>query len=405
MESSDKSIQAELPMSTASLGDTAAQRLIGFLRRVTTSGAYLAEIDGLRFLAIFGVFAFHTGGYWLDRAGRTYPQMTTLDRFCAPFVGLGYYGVHLFFLISGFVLAMPFCRHAFAGGPPVSLGRYFLRRLTRLEPPYVVTMILFFIMMPVFAKGSWRDLLPHLIASLLYVHNIVYGYGSLINNNAWSLEVEVQFYVLAPILAGLLVLGPLTRRSVFTAAIIFFSLHKLWLADTFPTTILQYAQFFIAGMLLCDFWTNRWRETPRTPAGDLPGIIALPLFAWLNIRFWGSLATDVLNPWLFFSLAYSALLGSAHSRFLTHGWIPIIGGMCYSIYLLHARVLAFMIHGLMARLPMSGIFIADYVFLLITCGAAVLAVSAVFYMLVERPCMNPRWPSDLLQWLKQRRFW
>ena len=55
----------------------------------------------------------------------------------------GNYGVQLFFVISGFVLALPFASHYLCQTRAVSLRAYFLRRLTRLEPPYVLSMLLF----------------------------------------------------------------------------------------------------------------------------------------------------------------------------------------------------------------------------------------------------------------------
>lgn len=371
------------------------RRLLASLRRVTTSGAYIAEIDGLRFLAIFGVIAFHTAGYWVDRAGRGFSPANTVDKNVASLIGLGYYGVHLFFVISGFVLAMPFCNSAFRGSPEVRLRTYFTRRITRLEPPYVITMLVYFFMMPLFGKGSLADLFPHLIASLLYVHNIVFNAGSVINNNAWSLELEVQFYLLMPILACLLRAPATIRRAVFAGSVLFFSLHDRWLPPHFPVTILQYAQFFLCGILLCDLWTTRLQRTSKTRLFDVLGAASAVSFAWLNLSWWDSLTTDVLNPWLLMGFMASALRGRRLSSILSLGVLTTIGGMCYTIYLLHARVIAAVIHGLLVRMPSTGAFMSDYLIVLGGCSAAIFAVSTVFFLLVEKPCMNPHWPSDL----------
>jgi peptidoglycan/LPS O-acetylase OafA/YrhL len=371
-------------------------------RRMTTSGRYLAEIDGLRFIAIAAVVAVHVLGYWLGRSGRSYPSMSSLDRGLESFALLGFYGVHLFFMISGFVLAMPFCKHAFAGGKPVNLRNYFWRRVTRLEPPYIITMLTFFALMPFFGKGSWSDLWPHLLASLGYVHNIVYGKGSLINNNAWSLEIEIQFYLLMPIIAGALVLPPWPRRILLIALAFLLSLNKLWLSPDAPQSILQYGQYFLLGILFCDAWTSSWQALPRSVGADLPGLLAWPLFAWVNLQHAGILA-DIFNPWLIGLLFYAALLGRWHGRLLAFGPIPLIGGMCYSIYLLHARVLAAVVHGLLAKLPSLGSFTADYSLVLPLASLAVVAVSAVFFVLVEKPCMDPGWPTKALEWLRGSR--
>jgi peptidoglycan/LPS O-acetylase OafA/YrhL len=377
-------------------------RMIPQLRRITTRGNYIPEIDGLRFIAIMAVVAVHIGGYWMVRAGRTYPAMSPLDADLYSVLQLGGYGVHLFFIISGFVLAMPFCKHAFAGGKPVNLGRYFWRRVTRLEPPYVVSMLGFFLLMPFFGKGSWAELWPHLLASLTYTHNLVYGEGSLINNAAWSLEVEIQFYLLMPLIASLLWLQKPIRQLVFGAAILLFSLYSLWVPDHWPKSILQYAQYFLMGILLCDLWTRVWQSTRRRYRDDLPGLMSWPLFMAVNLREPG-VVSDLLNPWIMSALFFSALCGRVHGRILSLPLLTIVGGMCYSIYLLHGRVLATLIHGGLAKLVSFGSFTADYVATAAICLPAVIAVSTVFFVLVERPCMSPDWPTRLAAWIRRRR--
>ncbi len=373
-------------------------RFMRLFQRVTTSGGYIPEIDGLRFVAIMPVVAFHLWGYWGRIEQRPYPNPGPLDYVLNFLVSLGHYGVHLFFMISGFVLATPFSRHAFEGAAAVDLRRYFWRRITRLEPPYVVSMVLFFLAAPLFAKGSWADLFPHLLASLAYVHELVYGTGSPINNNAWSLEIEVQFYLLMPLLALVLWLPTPWRRSLVVLAIVALSTHCLWLAPTAPRTIVQYGQFFLTGVLLNDCWTTGWRDKPRTTAADWLGIAAWPAFFAANI-FGSTLLVDILTPWAFAGLFFAALRGRWHSRILSYGAIPLIGGMCYSIYLLHARVIAITVHAVGRLIPDMGTFVADFTLAFAACCATVLFVSGSFFLLIERPCMGPQWPQHAYAWL------
>jgi peptidoglycan/LPS O-acetylase OafA/YrhL len=373
-------------------------RLSGLFRRVTTSGHYTPEIDGLRFVAIMPVVAFHLWGYWGRIEQRPYPDPGPLDYVLTFLVSLGHYGVHLFFMISGFVLATPFSKHALEGGPAVDLRRYFWRRITRLEPPYVVSMLVFFLVAPLAAKGSWSDLFPHLLASLGYVHELVYGTGSPINNNAWSLEVEVQFYLLMPLLAAVLWLPPAVRRSLLVLAIAVLSTNSAWLSPTAPRTIIQYGQFFLTGVLLNDFWTTGWRDKARTTTGDWPGVAAWPLFFATNILGSG-LFVDVVAPWMIAGLFYSALRGRWHSMILSYGVIPLIGGMCYSIYLLHARVIALTVHAFGGAIPHTGSFAGDFTIAFAVCATTVLLVSGCFFLLIEKPCMAPDWPQKAYRWL------
>jgi peptidoglycan/LPS O-acetylase OafA/YrhL len=55
-------------------------------------------------------------------------------------------GVKVFFAISGFVLALPFLIYDFGlSNNPIQLKSYFKRRLTRLEPPFILTLFFFYL--------------------------------------------------------------------------------------------------------------------------------------------------------------------------------------------------------------------------------------------------------------------
>src|SRR5579883_2503419 len=115
-------------------------RLTQRLSRVTSSGRYVPELDGLRFVAI-GLVVWQHVQQHID--AREDAQHRTLD-FVSAFVQNMRIGVELFFVISGFILGLPFAMHFVRGDRKVDLKKYFLRRLTRLEPPYVIAMIAFF---------------------------------------------------------------------------------------------------------------------------------------------------------------------------------------------------------------------------------------------------------------------
>ena len=90
---------------------------------------------------------------------------------------------------------------------PLRFRAYYLRRIRRIEPPYLINLAVCFAIIWLINPG--RSLfVPHLVASLFYGHTLVYGDYSWINSVSWSLEVEAQFYLLMPALACLF-----TRRS------------------------------------------------------------------------------------------------------------------------------------------------------------------------------------------------
>src|SRR5438552_4327303 len=167
-------------------------------RRITTQKRFIPQIDGLRFVAISSVVFFHLYAS-LNHGGAV--QNAAFDPVSVGI--LSKRGVELFFAISGFILGVPFASVYLRGAPKINLKQYFLRRLTRLEPPYILSLLIWAGILLVVAHQSGREILPHLLASMAYLHNLIYNGDSTINVVAWSLEVEVQFYVLVPLLAGI----------------------------------------------------------------------------------------------------------------------------------------------------------------------------------------------------------
>src|SRR4051812_19030588 len=166
--------------------------LLRALSRVTSSGRYLPEVDGLRLLAISAVFLCHMNAYF----GRRSPAAVegpTAAVLHGALDSLGRFGVLLFFVVSGFILGVPFAAHRLCAREPVSLRAYYLRRLTRLEPPYLLVMTALLVPLRLVNHVRWAELLPHWVASCLYLHNVAYKGPSTINCVAWSLEIEVQF--------------------------------------------------------------------------------------------------------------------------------------------------------------------------------------------------------------------
>src|SRR5689334_17493534 len=173
-------------------------KLLQRFRRITYSTSYLPQIDGLRFLAIFSVVVIMHISHYLDE--RFFDRQILKDDYWKDFAFRGGAGVPLFFMISGFILSLPFAQWRLAQGKKISLRNYFLRRLTRLEPPYVIALVLLFVAQVwVLHQYSFGILLPHLLASIVYQHTLLFHSFSWVMPVAWSLEVEVQFYVLAPL--------------------------------------------------------------------------------------------------------------------------------------------------------------------------------------------------------------
>ena len=308
-------------------------------------------------------------------------------------------GVPLFFVISGFILSLPFAEAQFHLRKPVSLKSYFYRRVTRLEPPYLLCILLLFVLKIAAGRGTATDLLPSLIASSFYAHNFIFGRPSDINIVAWSLEIEIQFYILAPLLSLMFAIARNSvRRLVLVAAVLVTTaLSTLAMQHTrLEFSLLAYGQFFLAGFLLAEFHIHK-RTCGTTFLWD---------FVWtgcwlmlLGLLMYGADMIHWLGPWLILLLFVCAFQGTIANRLVTNQWIATIGGMCYSIYLLHNYVIAAV--GLATEhLARDSGFAFRIAVQLLIMTPVVLAISALYFRFIERPCMNPDW---IWRWSSQRR--
>jgi len=89
------------------------------LSRETSSGRFIPEMDGLRFAAIGMVVLFHLNGYLTVKSRLFYPTLPS--DWLAQAAYVGFHGVELFFVISGFILGLPFAVHHLKGNPAVCL--------------------------------------------------------------------------------------------------------------------------------------------------------------------------------------------------------------------------------------------------------------------------------------------
>jgi peptidoglycan/LPS O-acetylase OafA/YrhL len=373
------------------------------LRRITRDGRWIPEIDGLRFLAITSVVLFHLLGELLERSGHHLP----IEPRYAWLFGMirnGDRGVQLFFVISGVILAMPFARQYLVDAKEVSLKKYYLRRVTRLEPPYIVSVLLFTMMIALYSRGQLMEGYGwHALASLFYLHNLTYGGPSPVNPVTWSLEVEIQFYLLAPVVMQVFRLpGKMRRRVVMATGILGLGLAQLpfWGNQRFELSILYYLQYFLAGLLLADVFVLDLPEVRSSWIWDAAGIVGLAFMFEMPHEL---PASHVLMPFALALICMAVMRSFALRRVAANSWVAVTGGMCYSIYLIHFALMAALFkisqHLIVGRLD----FLGNYLLQLVVVGGLILLASVQFYIWVERPCMDPDWPSKFWQRLTGRR--
>ena len=363
-------------------------------KRVTSSGNYIPEIDGLRFVAITFVVIMHI----LRRIYAECPpvnttKITILDNgILSSFYKHGGIGVELFFVISGLILGMPFA-FRYHKNPKASypLRNYFIRRLTRLEPPYIIALVVFTLILLISHSQPLSVVGPRFLASLTYTSWLFFPQDKLplINGVFWSLEVEVLFYISAPFLAKIFKLPRFTSRTILIISIFcFITIDLLFNLRFFP--LLQYIQYFLIGFLLCDFFvTYKGVNLKSKWVALISYFMTVGILSVL-------LAFDFTEGYLMYIFPFLAccLYGMAlfvHSirQLFSFKFVPIIGGMCYSIYLIHTYIIA--VSSKLSFQIFKGDTLLGIIINICILIGLTLIISSVYFLVIEKPCMRHDW--------------
>ena len=367
-------------------------------RRVTTQSNYLAEVDGLRFVAIAWVFLFHI--YLSVTAHGSFSPPDSLSK---AFLCGGAFGVELFFFISGFILGLPFAEKyrqnpktspAFLN--PSQLLRFYARRLLRLSPPFFLSLVILAVGEAAMHKHSFAEMLPHFIAQIFYVHNLCYPNDApMISPVAWSLEIEMQFYLIAPLLASLLYrFSPRTQLILFPALVVSIPFCLLPYCILPFKALPAYLPYFIGGMGVATYRTNpsfillTRRISLHSSAWELVlGVILLLTIAFIPTT--SNFILSGLRPSLVFLFFLVILSAPSWKYALSKAWITTLGGMSYSIYLLHLATIA-ATEKIALHWAIGNAFLPNFLLQTLCCLPLTLIVSVIFYKFVEQPSMRMR---------------
>lgn len=277
---------------------------------------YQSRIDGLRFIAIF---------------------MVLLEHF-AMFIGrplsAGFYGVNLFFVISGFLITSILIKDK---NPFKKAYLNFLgRRSLRIFPIYYLTILLLYIIQT-----------PNINERILYLLTYTYNYQYTTLNFPsepyspfWSLSVEEQFYLFFPLVVLLL-----RKNRVFFLAIclLFFTVASLQLFfDLFSISKYNYMGLLtnMASLSLGAIGAGlRVKESMRNIfKGKLVEVLALALLVFVNV--FAPLHVQMivwafLNLFLVLKAYHFAFELNWLDKFLTNRKVVFVGRISYGIYLYH----------------------------------------------------------------------
>jgi len=161
-------------------------------QRLTLSlPSHIFALDGLRGCAIGLVLCHNTSILTVgpDLLGRLFSRVSSL----------GWVGVQLFFVLSGFLISRNLLLSQSSNG---YFRAFYARRILRIFPLYYATLIFFFVLLPCigYLPQAVKDDQPHQIWLWLFLSNWTewMGLGGLSLPHFWSLAVEEQFYLLWP---------------------------------------------------------------------------------------------------------------------------------------------------------------------------------------------------------------
>lgn len=173
-------------------------------------------LEGYRGLAAVLIVVYHVYQFMRSGPDAHYPYVGT--PWHVALVGLDSF-VGLFFVLSAFLLGLPYARAALAGERPTSARTFLFRRTVRIVPLYLVVVLVVWAARNRTLPGDWLELVEHLTFTQVFDNKrIFYTIGP-----AWSLAVEVHFYVLLALLAPAAVAlchkvtGPRRRVAVLFA--------------------------------------------------------------------------------------------------------------------------------------------------------------------------------------------
>lgn len=397
------------PLASPDMTRSPLRGRLAFLHRPAPSGGHvLPQLDALRGVAILAVFVQHLGDRFMPFVDGEVER--ALPRALAPWLLTvlhhAHWGVDLFFVLSGFSLAMGFVR-AFDRGAAVPARPFLIRRAARVLPGFYVALLVtlafhrFTFVMP----GFWKAVLAH---SLVLQGYVTPG-GIVIIGAAWSLTTEVHFYLLLPLLARpLLDRARGSRRFWFGAALVVAAwssralLHALVLEPGVRTELLEATQRrwitsrldeFVLGALAAAVHAEIARAGLAARAARFApvGIALATALLVIGFRLEGELYLEPRGSWPYaiIAVATAALVLAATLceglalRLVAPAPLCVAGVVSYGFFLYHQ--LAIGLVGSVLRAP-------GWLSLAANAAGALalsLAAGAASWVFVERPAM--RW--------------
>jgi peptidoglycan/LPS O-acetylase OafA/YrhL len=337
----------------------------------------IRALTGVRGVAAVVIVLYHFSDVHLYSGG-------VLQYFTIPH---GYIAVDLFFMLSGFVIALVY-RDAFSITPFANYLEFWIKRVARLYPAYLAIGVLYVVKIALGLSGdtlaqfSLYDVVGNILMLSgwgLHIHPVI--------GVAWAASAEMGSYVLAPLLIASIVRG----NAIFAVAGVALSLAAIraiavsGLGGSGPLDVTSGDSFYPLLRAIAGFALGQAIFRFSVSVRPLPMIfqdmfVALILVAICVVAV---ISADDLPIYVLFIplVAILSYDGRLARLLFANGPIYDIGLISYSIYLLHPLFVSFAVLGYRH----FGETRSSYIISMLICIAVIWILSKLSYRFVEMP--------------------
>jgi peptidoglycan/LPS O-acetylase OafA/YrhL len=372
-------------------------------------------LTGLRAFAACWVMLFHLNALVGPRTmfldlGFTQFEVTHLAT-------IGWVGVDIFFVLSGFLLTTHLLEARSAGPWPAVLRRYLVARIRRVIPAYWAQIAILFAVAVIATRAlpEWTAYIP---LNALMIHNLVQAASQAINPVYWTLPIEFGFYLALPLFLRLLVAlerAPLARRLALLALVvacvfaitwtyryIAFRMYSsspvntiVWATSQLPGSFDEFVLGSAAAAAMR--WRSLERGLPSARAREAlssaflvvgcAGLFGMMYFLHrIHAQYWSGhwaliVWHTIASGFIALGIAGIALAGRPAKAVFANPVAMFLGTVSYSIYLWHFPIALWIAHAI----GMQGMTLGRFSLVVVP---VVIVASALSYYVVERPFIH-----------------
>jgi peptidoglycan/LPS O-acetylase OafA/YrhL len=309
---------------------------------------------------------------------------------------IGWYGVDLFFVLSGFLMGSIILNHH---AEPGFLKSFYRRRAARIIPIYFLVVCATLWLAALARGNTWADQPFDAPVYLLFVTNLAmsfWGGGGEWLKPTWTLAVEEQFYLLLPLLIMCTPRRFLMSTLLGLCGLAILSRYALYEINPMAAlTLLPARMDLLLGGVVLAYVTHRFDLSRHLQVFRIVPLIAMVALLIVAVSSREHLF-PILNPTLlsvaFTSFLLAILLGAPEGQRFRSRLLGYFGQISYALYLVHQPVSG-LLHGtLLNGTPDIGSIPQIAVTML--AFAVSVAVAAASWKWLEQPILK-RVPSQI----------